>query len=148
MNKFRTILAAGAAMAAVAYGVPTFAHPDGQGKQEVVREIKTIEHDGQKTIEIHKIVKGDKAANVDIDKAEFVANCGEGRKFESVASSGGDKEKHLNKMVLCSDPGETDAQWEKTLRNALATVEKSDMPPEGKAQIMADLKSEIAKLGK
>jgi hypothetical protein len=132
MNQFRIILAAGAAMAVLAYGVPTAAHPEHSTKEEV-REIK--------------IIKSDKK---EISKAEFVANCGRGRKFESTATAGdGTKEKRVSKMVICSDPGESDAQWEKTLRDALANLEANkDMPPEGKARLMADLKSEIAKIGK
>jgi hypothetical protein len=149
MNKFRMILAAGSAMAALAYGVPALAHPEHQATDEVVREIKTVNHDGEKTVEIRKVVKGDKAAGAKIEDGEFVANCGEGRKFESAASSGGDKEKHVNKMVICSDKGESDAEWAQTLRKALARIEADkDVPPQGKAQIMADLKSEIARLGK
>ncbi len=51
--------------------------------------------------------------------------------------------------MICSDLGESDAAWAKTLRDALARVEASDdMPAEGKARIMADLQSEIAKIGK
>ena len=132
MNQFRIILAAGTAMAALAYGVPTAAHPDHSTKEEV-REIKIIKSDSKQ-----------------ISKAEFVAECGKGRKFESSATAGdGTKEKRVSKMVICSDPGESEAAWEKTLRDALARVEANDdMPPEGKAKIMADLKSEIAKIGK
>ena len=45
--------------------------------------------------------------------------------------------------------GATDAKWEATLRDALANIEANkDMPPDGKAKIMADLQSEIAKIGK
>ena len=52
-------------------------------------------------------------------------------------------------MVICSDPGESDADWAKTLGKALADVEgNKDMPADAKAQIVADLKSEIAKIGK
>ncbi len=135
MNQLRIILAAGAGMAALAFGVPSAAHPEHEAKQET-REIK--------------IIKADKAGGKHLGHAEFVADCGKGRKFESSASSGdGDKQKHVNKMVICSDPGESDAAWEKTLRDALARVEASeDMSPEGKAKIAADLKSEIARVGK
>jgi hypothetical protein len=131
MNQFRIILGASAAMAALAYGVPSAAHPD-HSKTEEVREIKIIKADGK-----------------EIRKAEFAAECGKGRKFESSSTTGGDKNKNVNKMVICSDPGETDAAWEKTLRDALARVEANDdMPAEGKAKIMADLRTEIARIGK
>lgn len=132
MNPFRIILGTGAAMAALACGAPSAAHPDHSTKEET-REIK--------------IIKADKK---EINKAQFAVNCGKGRKFESSATAGdGTKEKHVSKMVICSDPGESDAAWEKTLRDALADVERNDdMPAEGKARIMADLKSEIARIGR
>ena len=121
-----------AGLAALAIGVPSAAHPDHNTQQEV-REIKIVKADGKK----------------EISESEFVANCGKGRKFESSSSTGDDKDKHVSKMVICSDPGESDEAWAKTLKDALARVESSsDMPDAGKAQIIADLKTEIAKLGK
>jgi len=134
MNQLRLILAASAAMAALAFGVPLAAHPNHQTTKEEVREIKIVKADGKR----------------EISKAEFAADCGKGRKFESTATAGdGTKEKRVSKMVICSDPGESDEAWAKTLRDALARVEANeDMPADGKAQIVADLKSEIAKVGK
>jgi hypothetical protein len=133
MNQLRFILATSAAIAALAIGGPGAAHPDHDTTKEEVREIKIIKADGKK----------------EISKSEFVANCGKGRKFESSSSTGDDKDKHVSKMVICSDPGESDEAWAKTLRDALARVESNqDMPAEGKARIVADLRSEIAKFGK
>jgi hypothetical protein len=133
MNQFRLILVATAAMAALTAGVTAFAHPGHDQKQEV-REIRIIKSDGKE----------------EISKSDFVADCGKGRKFESSASkSEGTKNKSVSKIVICSDPGESDEAWAKTLRGALANVEgNKDMPAEAKAQIMADLRSEIAKTGK
>ena len=131
MNQLRVILAATAAMGALAYGVPSAAHPDHETTKEEVREIKIVHADGKKHIS-HK---------------EFAADCGKGRKFESSSSTGDDKNKNVSKMVICSDPGETDEAWAKTLKDALARVESNnDMPAESKAKIVADLRSEIAKL--
>ena len=131
MNQFRLILATTAAIAALAIGVPSAAHPDHTTTKEEVREIK--------------IIKSDKT---EISKADFVADCGKGRKFESSSSTGDDKNKSVSKMLICSDPGESDEAWGKTLRDALARVESNnDMPAAGKARIVADLRSEIAKLG-
>ena len=133
MNQFRIILAASAAMAALAYGVPSAAHPEHDATKEEVREIKIVHADGKKHI----------------SKSEFVADCGKGRKFESSSTTGDDKNKNVSKMVICSDPGESDEAWAKTLKDALARVEaNNDMPAAGKAQIVADLRGEIAKLGK
>ena len=131
MNQFRIILAASAAMAALAYGVPGAAHPD-HSKTEEVRTIKIVKSDGKQIIE-----------------SKFVAECGKGRKFESSSNSGDEKNKSISKMVICSDPGESDAAWRNTLNKALADIEgNKDMPAPAKAQIMADLRSEIAKIGK
>jgi len=137
MNQLRIILAASVAMTGLAFAVPSAAHPEHGTKTEEVRTIKIIKTDGDKEV----------AINSDSDK--FVADCGKGRKFESSSSSGDDKKKNVSKMVLCSDPGESDADWAKTLGKALADVEgNKDMPADAKAQIVADLKSEIAKIGK
>jgi hypothetical protein len=148
MNHFRIILAAGAGVAALAIGVPIAAHPE-HATTENVREINTVTKDGDKTIEIHQMVKGDKAERTEIDETTMVANCGGGRKFESVAQSGEGDRKNVNKIVLCADKDETQAQWDKTLRDALARIESDkNLPSEGKAKIMADLRNEIAKNGK
>jgi len=134
MNQFRIILAAGVAMTTLAIAVPSTAHPDPSTKTEEVRTIK--------------IIKGDKDGK-QISSSEFVADCGKGRKFESASNSGDDKHKNVSKMVICSDPGESDAEWAKTLGKALADIEgNQDMPAPAKAQIIADLRSEIAKIGK
>ena len=139
MNQFRIILAAGTVMAALAFAVPGAAHPEHQSTtKEEVREIKIVKADA----------KGNRIV-VDGDHKDFAADCGKGRKFESSSSTGDDKTKNVSKMVICSDPGESDEAWAKTLKDALARVEaNSDMPDTGKAQIIADLKSEIAKIGK
>lgn len=135
MKQLHVILSAAAAAAAVAFAVPAFAQHDHSATKEEVREIKIIKTDAA----------GEKAS-----RAQIAADCGQGRKFESSAESGdGAKEKRVSKMVICSDPGESDAEWAKTLRDALVRLQANDdMPDEGKARIIADLQSEIAKLGK
>jgi hypothetical protein len=133
MNQFRIILAAGATIAALAIGAPLAAHPEHTTEKQEVREIKIVKADGKH----------------EISEKEFIADCGKGRKFESSSGTGDDSKKNVSKMVICSDPGESDEAWAKTLKDALARVESSsDMPNEGKTQIIADLKAEIAKLGK
>jgi hypothetical protein len=130
MTKFRIILSAGA-MTALACAVPAVAHPD-HSKTEEVRTIKIVKADGSHA-----------------GHHEIAADCGKGRKFESSSSTGDDKNKNVSKMVICSDPGESDAEWAATLRKALAEVEANgDIRGEGKAQIVADLRAEIAKVGK
>lgn len=149
MNRFRIILTAGAA-AALAAGAAAYAHPEHDGKQEIVREVTIVKDGGEsKTVEVNRVVHGDKVMGHATADADFVADCGKGRKFESAANAGDDKTKHVNKIVICSDAGESDAEWAKTLRGALARVEgNNEMPADGKAKIIADLRSEIAKTGK
>jgi hypothetical protein len=133
MTMFRIILSA-SAMIALACAVPAAAHPD----HKKTEEVRTI-----------KIVKADGSHAGHADHAALAADCGKGRKFESSSTSGDDKNKNVSKMVICSDPGESDAEWAATLRKALAEVEANgDIRGEGKAQIVADLRAEIAKVGK
>jgi len=134
MNQIRIILAASAVMVGLTLAVPSAAHPEHETTKQEVREIKIIKADND---------------GKHLSHSEFVSDCGKGRKFESSSSSGDEKNKNVSKMVICSDPGESDEAWVKTLKDALARVESNqDMPSEGKAQIIADLRSEIAKLGK
>lgn len=121
-----------AAVLALCLGAAASAHPEHSSTKEEVREIKIIKADGKR-----------------ITKSEIAADCGKGRKFESSASTGDEKNKNVSKIVICSDPGESDEAWAKTLRETLAKVEaNSDMPAESKARIIADLQSEIARSGK
>ena len=137
MNQLRIILAASVAMTALALAVPSAAHPDQGTKHEETRTIKIIK------------TEGDKQVAINTEHDQMIADCGKGRKFESSSNTGDEKNKNISKMVICSDPGETDADWAKTLSKALADVEgNKDMPAGAKAQIVADLKSEIAKAGK
>ena len=133
MKQLRIILAATAAMTALAIAAPSLAHPEHSTKQEV-REIKIIKS----------------ADGKEVTETNFAADCSRGRKFESSDTAAPDaKQKRVSKMVICSDPGESDEAWAKTLREALATIEANDdMPADGKAKIIADLRSEIAKTGK
>ena len=104
MTRFHLILSA-SAMTALAWAMPAAAHPDDK-KTEEVRTIKIVKADGSNA-----------------GRADLAADCGKGRKFESSSTSGDDKNKNVSKMVICSDPGESDAEWAATLRKALADVE-------------------------
>ena len=129
MNQFRISIAAGAAIAALAFGAAATAHPDHETTTPEVREITIVKGDGKT-----------------VSKTELAANCGKGRKFESSASTGDDENKNVSKIVICSDPGESNEAWAKTLRDTLTRVEaNSDLPAESKAKIVADLRSEIAR---
>lgn len=134
MRQLHVILSGATLAAALALAAPALAHPDHSATQET-REIKIIKTDAA----------GEKAS-----RAKIAADCGKGRRFESSSEIGdGTKEKHVSKMVICSDPGESDAEWAKTLRDALARLQANDdVPSEGRARIVADLQTELAKLGK
>ena len=138
MNQLRIILAASVAMTALALAVPSAAHPDQGTKHEETRTIKIIK------------TEGDKQVAINTEHDQMIADCGKGRKFESTASkTDGANKKSVSKLVLCSDPGESNEAWVKTLREALANVQgNKDMPADAKAQIVADLNAEIAKAGK
>ena len=150
MNNFHLALIAGAA--ALSYGAPSLAHPEHDASEEVVREVHVVTGDNgprkEKRTELKVIRSGDgKGQHLGHMKADAAVNC-TGRKFESAAETGSDK-KNVSKIVLCADAGESEAEWSKTLKDALARVESSDrMPAESKAKIAADLRSEIAKYGK
>ena len=128
----RIILAAGAAIAALAIGVPIAAHPE-HATTENVRETKTVTKDGDKTIEIHKIVKGTRpTARKSRRRPWFRISVAARQK--SVAQTG-EGDKNVNKIVLCADKGESQAQWDKTLHDALTRLEaNNDMPADGKAR--------------
>lgn len=135
MSRVRKILATTASLGVLALAAPTLAHPETSSTEEV-REIE--------------IIKSDKAGGEHGRHAALAADCAKGRKFESSSEAGDSaKEKRVSKMVICSEPGESDEAWAKTLRDVLARVQgDDDMTAEGKAKIVADLQSEIAKIGK
>lgn len=129
MNQFRISIAAGAAVAALAFGAAATAHPEHEMTKQEVREITIVKGDGKTA-----------------SKTELAAKCGKGRRFESSASTGDDENKNVSKIVICSDPGESNEDWAKMLRDTLTRVEaNSDMSAESKAKIVADLRSEIAR---
>lgn len=142
-----------AAAAALSYGAPLLAAPEPTAKQEIVKEV-VINHDGHgdasdgQRVEIRKVIKDGDGRSIEGrhgNHGEFVAKCS-GRKFESAAETGTAKDKNVRKMVLCSKEGTSDAEWSKTLKDALARLQADDrLPSEGKAKIVADLNAEIAK---
>ena len=150
MNNIRLAML-GAAAAALAYNAPSLAQQS--GGEQVVEEVEIVHADhgdghaakpGEQKVE--KIVKRHRTGAGSADRAALEAKCG-ARKFETSAVSGADNDKHQSKIKLCGAAGESDAAWAKSLNDALARLEaNSELPPEHKAKMVADLKAEIARL--
>ena len=147
MNHFR-IAILGVTAAAVAFAAPGLAK-DRPATKQVEKHVEIIHADhkdgagkdgDKKIVKRHVIVDGESS-----ERAALMAKCGD-RRFESVAVSGTEQDKRQTKIKLCAAKGESNAQWAKTLNDALARLEANqDMPPENKAKIVAELKAEIAK---
>lgn len=92
-----------------------------------------------------------RAAPVPVAKSEaqaraIVAACSD-RQFEMTAEVIEGGEKRVIHVKLCAKPGEDDATWLKSLRQAAATIKgRSQLPAESRAKIVADLDAEIARI--
>ena len=70
--------------------------------------------------------------------AKLVQSC-DAHKFETVVGE--------SKVKLCGVEGQSDAEWIETLRDAIKKLEANkDMPADKREQIVAAIKSEIARL--
>lgn len=100
---------------------------------------KTIARDG--TVEtVETVVTGDPAARA------IVASCGD-RRFETSAEVDQQGRKRLIKIKLCAKPGEDQATWVKSLRQAATTIKGTEsLPVESRTKIVADLDAEIARV--
>ncbi|HKX91377.1 MAG TPA: hypothetical protein VJM15_02995 [Sphingomicrobium sp.] len=75
-----------------------------------------------------------------------IANCN-ARKFETVVQTTRNGMPHSSKVTLCGEVGQTDADWSRTLRDALQKVSADPkMPAAVRNQIVTALNIEIAKL--
>jgi hypothetical protein len=76
-----------------------------------------------------------------------VASC-DAHKFETIVHVIVDGKPHQSKVHLCGTEGQSDADWKRTLEDAVRQVEGNDkMPAEVRGQIVAALKLEIGTLG-
>jgi hypothetical protein len=97
---------------------------------------KTVTHGGK----VRTVVSGDPAAKA------IIAGCGE-RRFETSAEVMDQGHKRMTKIKLCAKPGEDDATWLKSLRQASTTIKGTEaLPPASRAKIVADLDAEIARV--
>lgn len=80
------------------------------------------------------------------DMQALIANCS-AHKFETTIQVTVDGKTHPSKVKLCGKEGQSDADWTRTLEDAVAKVEANDkMPAEAKGQIVAAINAEIARL--
>ncbi|QNN64255.1 hypothetical protein H9L12_07755 [Sphingomonas rhizophila] len=126
-----------AAIAAAVIASPAAAAQDQAKKVETVEVKKTV-----------RIVDGKEVQGPATDVEKLVASCG-ARNFETTAEMNKDGKKRVTKIKLCAKPGESDAAWVATLKDARGKLEKmEDMSPESRTKIAADLNAEIARLEK
>ena len=89
---------------------------------------------------VRTVVSGDPAAKA------IIAGCGE-RRFETSAEVMDEGHKRMTKIKLCAKPGEDDAMWVKSLRQAAMTIKgTAELPEASRAKIVADLAAEIARV--
>lgn len=89
-----------------------------------------------------------KARPATSDKAvrQLVQDC-DAHKFETVVTAVVDGQPQQSKVKLCGKNGQSDAEWIGTLKDAIAKLNaNSEVAPEVRDQIIAALKSEIARL--
>ena len=71
-----------------------------------------------------------------------------GRKFETAIAREVNGKRRLSRIHLCGNPGQTDAQWVRTLEDAIAKIEASSgFSADSKTQAIEAIKDEIAKAG-
>ncbi len=78
---------------------------------------------------------------------KLVEDCS-ARRFETTVKGMSKGKPRESKVKLCGTPGQTDAQWIATLKDAIdKTVANPGMPPSIKQQIVTAVNAEIARLG-
>lgn len=68
------------------------------------------------------------------------------RKFETTVEVTANGKKGSRKLTLCGKEGQSDAEWTATLKDAAEKIAASKMSPAAKAQAIAALDAEIAKV--
>ena len=86
---------------------------------------KTVSQGGK----VQTVVSGDPAAKA------IIAGCGD-RRFETSAEVMDQGHKRMTKIKLCAKPGEDDAMWVKSLRQAATTIKgTAELPEASRAKI-------------
>lgn len=86
------------------------------------------------------------AAEPPADAQKLVQDCSAHR-FETTISVTRDGAPHQSKVKMCGTPGQTDAEWVNTLKDAIAKVAANPtMPPSAKQQIIDAVNLEIVRL--
>ncbi len=80
--------------------------------------------------------------------AEAAAQSCTARKFETIIRfTGANGKERQSKVKLCGTPGQTDAEWAKTLRDGADKMRANlSMPPEARQQVVAAIEAELAKV--
>lgn len=87
------------------------------------------------------------APNLPSEAKAFDERCA-GRKFETSIAREVNGKKRLSRIHLCGNPGQTNAQWVRTLEDAIAKIEASSgFSADSKTQAIEAIKDEIAKAG-
>lgn len=79
------------------------------------------------------------------DQKALVQNC-DAHKFETTIQQMVDGKPKQSKVRMCGTKGQSDAEWIKTLKDALKKTQASEMPPGVKQQIVAAVNAEIERL--
>lgn len=87
------------------------------------------------------------AAEPPADVQKLVQDCSAHR-FETTIKGVKQGKPHESKVKLCGTPGQSDAEWIGTLKDAIAKVAANpSMPPSAKQQIIVAVNAEIVRLG-
>lgn len=112
------------------------AHPHPEGTEQKV----------EKKIIVHQIGGADGKREISGELREKMANC-EGEKVEATAAGGTAEKKENIRIVLCGKKGSTPAELAAMIEKSVGKIEaESELPPERKAQILAQLRAKIAEL--
>ena len=78
-------------------------------------------------------------------EASLVQSC-DAHKFETTIKQMVDGKPKQSKVRMCGSEGQTDADWIRTLKDAVKKTQASEMPPGVKQQIVAAVNAEIERL--
>lgn len=114
-------------------GLQAHPHPEGDAKVE-------------KKIIVHRIAGGGDGRELPAAVRDKLANC-EGEKVEATAAANTGEKKENVRIVLCGKKGATPAELATMLEKSVGKIEaESELSPERKAQILAQLRAKIAEL--
>ena len=102
-----------------------------------------------KRVETRELIESISGKSVDgaTPENEAILSACSAMKFETSVEVGNGDDKHLTKIKLCSKPGGTRDEWIATLGQAAVKIQANDeLAPESRAQLVAAINAEIARL--